>query len=210
MKILFLFYTQSEAGAPGFLSRNGEESAGNLAQTLFGFASETLKLPLDDAFDVRAQSLAEDIRWRAFKKPESFEQAIRAASQFYPELLLFSGEAIRSLKTAEPVAQACALPVCVDARLDRCSEDKPSQGILAEAVHDLIAKHVDTLSDKPRTIWIATSQKALLEWTASLMDANKWQEFSDVFVQSTLNDTIPAVFACGYEKTADGPRWVID
>jgi hypothetical protein len=210
MKILFLFYTQSEAGAPGFLSRNGEESAGNLAQTLFGFASETLKLPLDDAFEARAQSLTEDIRWRAFKKPESLEQAVRAASQLYPDLLLFSGESTRSLKTAEPVAQVCALPVCVDARLDRCTEDKPRQGVLSEAIHDLISTHVESLVNKPRTIWVATSQKALLEWTSSLMDEPKWRDFSEVFGRSTMNDTIPTVFACGYEKTADGPRWVVD
>ena len=210
MKILFLFYTQSEAGAPGFLSRNGEESAGNLAQTLFDFASETLKLPLDDAFEVRARSLAEDIRWRAFKKPESLEHAVRAASQLYPDLLLFSGESSRSLKTAEPVAQACALPVCVDARLDRCAEDKPRQGLLSEAIHDLVSTHVEGLVSKPRTVWVATSQKALLEWTASVMDQKKWLEFSEVFSRSTMNDTIPAVFACGYEKTAEGTRWVID
>ncbi len=210
MKILFLFYTQAEGGAPGFLSRNGEEAAGNLAQTLFGFASETLKLSLQDGFESRAQSLSEDIRWRAFKKPDAIAQAVGCASQLYPELLLFAGENSRTLKTAEPVAQACALPVCVDLRLDRSSDDKPRQGNLADAVKALIEIHIENLPQKPKSIWVSTSQKALLEWTSQLMSEEKWREFSDVFSKSTMQDTIPAVFACGYEKTAGGPRWIID
>lgn len=210
MKILYLFYTQAEAGAPGFLSRQGEESAGNLAQTLFQFANETLHLPLENDIESRVQSLTEDIRWRAFKTPESLSQAVRSASLFYPDLLLLSGEQTRSLKTAEPVAQACALPVCVDPRLDRCSDDKAVHGTLAEAMLSLEERLLAQLPQKPRCIWISTSQKALVEWTSTLMPQEKWQEFAGVFSKSTMGDTIPAVFACGYEKTADGPRWIID
>lgn len=210
MKILFLFYTQAEAGAPGFLSRNGEDAAGNLAQTLFNFASETLRLPLEAEMESRAQSLSEDIRWRAFKNPDSLSQAVQFASQLYPDLLLFAGEHTRSLKTTEPVAQACALPVCVDSRLDRCSDDKPNHGTLAGAMSSFDEKFLQNLPQKPRCIWISTSKKALLEWTATVMPEQKWKEFSEVFAKSTMEDTIPAVFACGYEKTAEGPRWIID
>lgn len=210
MKILYLFYTQAEAGAPGFLSRQGEESAGNLAQTLFQFANETLHLDLEAEFSSRAQSLAEDIRWRAFKKPDALSQAVHSASLLYSDLLLFSGEHTRSLKTAEPVAQAVGLPVCVDVRLDRCSEDKPAHGTLSDAMKTLEESLLAQLSPKPRCIWISTSQKALLEWTSTLMPPEKWQEFVDVFSKSTMSDTIPAVFVCGYEKTEEGPRWILD
>jgi hypothetical protein len=210
MKVLFLFYTQAEGGAPGFLSRNGEEAAGHLAQTLFHFACESLHLPMETELETRIESLEGDIRWRAFRKPDAFPQAVKAASALYPDVLLFSGESTRSLKTAEPVAQMCGLPVCVDARFDRSSDDKPAGGSLAEAVHTLLHERFSELEHPPRSVWVATSQKALLEWSRQLMPAEKWSEFSDVFVKSCMNDTVPTVFACGYEKTAQGARWVVD
>ncbi|MEY4065084.1 MAG: hypothetical protein RIR26_1292 [Pseudomonadota bacterium] len=210
MKVLFLFYTQAEGGAPGFLSRNGEEAAGHLAQTLFHFASESLQLPLEAELSQRLESLEGDIRWRAYKNQDSLPQAVKAASALYPDVLLFSGESTRSVKTAEPVAQICGLPVCVDARLDRASEDKPASGWLADAIEAVLRERFSELEKPPRSVWVATSQKALLEWTRQLMPAEKWSEFSDVFVKSCMGDTIPTVFACGYEKTAQGARWVVD
>ncbi|NBO38173.1 hypothetical protein EBU99_06290 [bacterium] len=210
MKILFLFYTQAEGGAPGYLSRKGEDAAGSLAQTLFGFAQDSLHIQLDSGFEQRARSLEEDIRWRTFKKSESLPQAVRAASQLFSDLLLLSGEHFRSLKTAEPVAQMCGLPVCVDIRLDRSADDKPSKGSLGEGLDDLLLSHLDNLAEKPRCVCVATSQGALLGWLKPLVDADKWQSICDVMVKTTAEDSLPAVFACGYEKTAQGPRWIID
>lgn len=211
MKILFLLYTQAEGGAPGYLSRRGEEAAGNLAQTLFGFAQDTLSIQLDSGYDQRSQSLQEDLRWKAFRTPASFPQAVRAAHGFFSDLLLFSGEHFRTLKTCEPVSQMCGLPVCIDPRLDRCSEDKPANGTLGEAISDIIDQHIAPLENKPRCVWIATSQRALVEWLKPFMEEEKWTDCQQVLLQSTQSDTLPAVFACGYEKAADGsPRWVID
>lgn len=211
MKILVLLYTQAEGGAPGFLSRRGEEAAGNLAQTLFGFAQDSLGIQLDTGHGERVTSLEEDLRWKAFRTAASLPQAVRAAHGLFPDLLLFAGEHFRTLKTAEPVSQMCALPVCVDTRLDRCSEDKPQAGTLGDAISELLTQHIEPLQNKPRCVWIATSQRALTEWLKPLMDADKWSDCCSVLEQSTQNDLLPAVFACGYEKTADGtPRWVID
>lgn len=211
MKLLFLLYTQAEGGAPGFLSRRGEEAAGNLAQTLFGFAQDTLGLNIDEHSEVRSRSLEEDIRWRAFRSPQSLPQAVRAAHALFGDLLLFSGEHFRTLKTTEPISQMCALPVCVDPRLDRSSDDRPHSGTLADAMTDIINVHLHTLGEKPRCVWLGTSQRALREWLRPLMDEEKWQSCVQVMEQSTQNDLLPAVFACGYEKTADGAaRWIID
>lgn len=211
MKILFLLYTQAEGGAPGFLSRRGEEAAGNLAQTLFGFAQDSLGINIDAQYEDRSRSLEEDIRWRAFRSPQSLPQAVRASNGLFSDLLLFSGEHFRTMKTTEPISQMCALPVCVDSRLDRCSEDKPHGGTLADAISDIINVHLHALEQKPRCVWLGTSQRALTEWLKPLMDEEKWQSCLQVMEQSTQNDLLPAVFACGYEKNADGtPRWVID
>ncbi|NBX15755.1 MAG: hypothetical protein EBR09_00165 [Proteobacteria bacterium] len=211
MKILVLLYTQAEGGAPGFLSRKGEDAAGNLAQTLFGFAQDSLGIQLDSGHGDRIVSLEEDLRWKAYRTAASLPQAVQAAHRLFPDLMLFSGEHSRTLKTAEPVAQMSALPVCVDSRLDRCSDDKPQQGTLADALRDILSLHIDPLPSHPRCVWIATSQRALLEWLREHMDAEKWADCESVMSQSTQNDCLPAVFACGYEKTADGtPRWVID
>ncbi|MFZ9519280.1 MAG: hypothetical protein ACO3A4_02280 [Silvanigrellaceae bacterium] len=211
MKILFLLYTQAEGGAPGYLSRRGEEAAGNLAQTLFGFAQDTLLVNLDAEYEARTKSLQEDLRWRAFRNPSSFPQAIRAAHALFSDLLLVCGENSRTLKTAEPVSQMCALPVCVDPRFDRCSDDLPRTGTLTDALQDFVEKHVSDASNSPRCVWVGTSQKALKEWLKTLMDEQKWLECIEVLEQSTQNDLLPAVFACGYEKTADSnPRWIID
>ncbi|NBW82732.1 hypothetical protein EBR21_13355, partial [bacterium] len=81
----------------------------------------------------------------------------------------------------------CALPVCVDARLDRCSEDVPRSGTLAEALQDVVEKHVVDLQSCPRCIWVGTSQKALKEWLKTLMDEQKWSECVQVLEQSTQN-----------------------
>lgn len=211
MKILFLLYTQAEGGAPGFLSRRGEEAAGNLAQTLFGFAQDTLHIQVDAQYEARSKSLQEDLRWKAYKSAASLPQAIRAAHGLFSDVLLFSGEHFRTLKTVEPIAQMCALPVCIDARLDKCSDDKPQTGVLGDAIQELLDVHLPALESKPRCVWIATSQNALSEWLKPLMDDEKWESCREVLVQSTQNDTLPAVFACGYEKTADGsPRWIIE
>jgi hypothetical protein len=211
MKILFLLYTQAEGGAPGYLSRRGEEAAGNLAQTLFGFAQDTLKVDIDVDYERRTQSLQEDLRWRAYRSPSSLPQAVRASHELFGEILLLSGEHFRTLKTAEPVSQMCALPVCVDPRMDRSSDDKPLKGTLADALRELTDVHLATLASVPRCVWVATSQKALLEWIRPLMDLEKWESCREVMQQSTQNDLQPAVFACGFERSSDGTsRWVID
>lgn len=210
MKILFLFYTQAEGGAPGFLSRGGEEAAGNLAQTIFAFLQTSLGIDLESGSDARATSLNEDVQWRSFKSAESFGDALKTASCLFPEVLFFSGESTRSVKTAEPVAQACALPVCVDKRLDRCSQDKPATGILSDALGMLIESGLSSLENPPRCILVSTSQSALLEWTQGQMPAVKWSEFSEVFQKSTCGDTIPAVFACGLEKNNDSVQWIFE
>lgn len=213
MKTLVLLYTQAEAGAPGYLSRQGEDSAENLAQTLFQFAQETLKCPLEDTYEVRVQSLKEDLRWKAFRAPAALPQAIRAAQGLFADLLLFSGEHTRSLKTAERVAQLFALPVCVDARLDKSPDDipPPSAGTLAEGIDDLIRQHISTLEIKPRCLCIATSERALITWLKSHMDSERWSEFQETLKQSTANDSIPAVYACGLELTeSNTPRWLIE
>jgi hypothetical protein len=210
MKILFLFYTQAEAGAPGFLSRSGEEAAGNLAQTVFDFLTNSLGVEMESGSAHRAQSLEEDIRWRAFKSADSFPSALRAASGLYREVLCFSGESSRSVKTAEPVAQLCALPVCVDKRFDRGVEDKPRIGVLADAIETLVKELSSWSANHPRCVLIATSQTALLEWTALHMPQDKWNEFSAVFKQSTLEDKIPAVFACGYEGSESAAQWIFE
>ena len=210
MKILFLFYTQAEAGAPGFLSRSGEESAGNLAQTVHDFLTTSLGVEIESGADHRAKSLDEDIRWRAFKSAESFPSALKAASGLFSEVLCFAGENSRSVKTAEPIAQLCALPVCVDKRFDRGNDDKPRIGVLADAIEMLINELNLWTENQPRCVLISTSQTALLEWTSMHMPRQKWDEFSEVFKQSTLDDKIPAVFACGFEKTGYSPKWIFE
>lgn len=210
MKILFLFYTQAEAGAPGFLSRSGEEAAGNLAQTVHTFLSGSLGIELESGAEARAKSLNDEVQWRSFKSAESFPSALKAASGLFSEVLFFSGENSRSLKTAEPVAQACSLPVCVDKRFDRTSDDKPSIGVLADAIEMLTQGALFDLDHHPRCVLISTSQNALLEWTSSHMPKEKWQDFSAVFKQSTLEDKIPAVFACGCEKNGDSVQWIFE
>jgi hypothetical protein len=210
MKFLFLFYTQAEAGAPGFLSRSGEEAAGNLAQTVHDFLSTSLGVELESGAELRAKSLNEDIRWRAFKSPESFPTALKAASSLFPEILCFAGENTRSVKTAEPVAQLCALPVCVDKRFDRGNDDKPRLGVLADAIETLVLELASWTENHPRCLLISTSQTALLEWTALHMSREKWDEFSEVFKKSTLEDKIPAVFACGYERKGESTQWIFE
>ncbi len=210
MKILFLFYTQAEAGAPGFLSRSGEEAAGNLAQTVHHFLTSSLGVEIESGAENRAKSLNEDVQWRAFKSAESFPSALKAASGLFSEVICFSGENSRSIKTAEPVAQLCALPVCVDKRFDRGHEDKPRIGVLADAIETLVSELSSWTENQPRCVLISTSQAALLEWAASHMPREKWDEFSTVFKQSTMEDKIPAVFACGFEKAAGSPQWIFE
>jgi hypothetical protein len=107
-------------------------------------------------------------------------------------------------------SQLCALPVCVDKRFDRGNDDKPRIGVLADAIEMLINELNLWTENQPRCVLISTSQTALLEWTSMHMPRQKWDEFSEVFKQSTLDDKIPAVFACGFEKTGDSPKWIFE
>ena len=210
MRVLFLFFTQAEAGAPGFLSRRGEDSAANLAESLGQFLENSLQVDLTSGLPARALSLAEDLRWKAHRSQASLPVAVLASLALFPQVLLISGAQVRSLKTSEVLASEMGIPVCVDERLDLCAADKPQNGALVDALAQLVGEWLPP-GEPPGAVLAATSVNALLEWLALHMDAEKHKSMAEVFFDVTEQGILPTVFACGMERHSNGSvQWVFD
>lgn len=212
MRILFLFYTQAESGAPGYLSRRGEDAAGNLCESLIQFLTETLSVDLQSGLEQRARSVDEDLRWRAFKKPEALGQAIGSTLALFPDVLLMAGQEERTLKTAERLASALALPVCVDQRIDANPDDpkRRSTGGLQDALTDLLQKWLQE-AHAPRSVVVGTSKAALLDWLKDWTTPEKHEALQDTLDKVTAQDSCPTVFACGYEGlSGEQGTWLFD
>lgn len=212
MKLMFLFFTQSEGGAPGYLSRKGEETASALADSFEQFFEGSLGLTLKEGFEARATSLGEDIRWKAFRYQDSFSQAVAASLRLYPHALLVSGGALRSLKTSESIASQMALPVCVDERLDRTSVDKPQKGTCDDAMMELTRtlRGVDA-AQQLKLVMCGTSVEALSEWAKEKIPLEKQDDFIRTLHHATSAASVPTILACGLELGPDGKEsWIFD
>ena len=208
MKSLFLFFTQSEIGATDYLSRTGEQGAETLTETIISFLSDSLQIHILKDFEARAQSLKEDVLWRSFKDQNDFQRACKASLSHYPEILLLSGNDIRSLKTCEVLAKGLALPICVDNRIDKHKNSKPYIGTLNEVIVTLIEKMDE--KNCPKVFLVATSFDALLEWVKEKNIEDYSDYFEKVLKLSSESNTIPTVFISGLEKDKDHFKWIFD
>jgi hypothetical protein len=210
MQLLFLFYTQAEGGAPGYLSRKGEEAAQNLTESLLQFLSSSLGINLETDFEKRAKSIDEDIQWRAFRRQESLGNAISASLRLNREVLLLLGAQDRTLKTTVALASHSALPACVDERLDESKANRKARGNLTDALKDLLLNHLSP-ELSPKVILVGTSLPALLEWLQSELPPDKYSECVDVLQKTSHEDTHPVVFAAGATRTSNSEvQWVFD
>lgn len=210
MRVLLLFFTQAEPGAPGYLSRRGESGAANLADTLGAFLAESLGVRLDLNFEARAQSLNEDLRWKAYRKQDTLGSAVTAALGLFEDALLMCGGSAATLKTAEAIATQFGLPVCVDERLDRAEDDIPKKGVLADGLTTLLDENLPEREKAPRAVLVGTSQKALLAWLSAHMDTEKLESMRAALSDVSQEEVLPAVFACGVERSHAGVTWYFD
>lgn len=211
MRILFLFYTQAESGAPGFLSQRGEDTAFHCAESVSQFLENSLQVDFSATHSEREVSLAQDLSWKRHVGPAYLSAAIKASSDLFPQVLIMSGAKNRTLKTSEYLATRLALPVCVDERLDLSAADKPSTGALSVALSQCIGQWLPPLEVYPSAVLIGTSLPGLLEWLASELDTEKHRHISEIFYQRTDEDLVPTVFACGMEVDSGGNlTWIFD
>ncbi|KAB8036767.1 hypothetical protein GCL60_13060 [Silvanigrella paludirubra] len=208
MKSLFLFFTQSEMGAPDYLSRTGEQGAETLAETIISFLSESLKIRILDNFEARAQSLNEDVLWRSFKEQSSFQKAVAASLSLYSEVLLLSGSDVRSMKTCEVLAKSLALPICVENRFDKHKKSEPQLGTLNDAMSTLFENIQE--ENCPKVFLIATSIESLIEWVQEKKVADYTDYFEKIIHLSSENNVIPTVFVSGLEKENNEFKWIFD
>jgi|GEM_PF-618013 len=218
MKLFFLLFTPAEAGAPGYLSRQGEESAASLAESVFGFLTGSLGVDLDSGFAERARSLEEDVRWRLFRKPEQIGEAAMASLALEPNVLLVSGGHERTQNTAQALARRLGLPVCVDARADGHTVlGKKNTGTLADTLASITSGEWTKEETPPRAIVVGTTREALEEWTGLLFSPDKHTQLKAILERTTKGGVFPSVFACGFESAeptstagkAEG-TWIFD
>ena len=207
MKCLVLFYSQSEAGAPQYLSRVGGLGAESLAQTLHSFLQESFKIDFKEKFVERSNSLNLNENWKNFKNKESFFSATKESCDLFPQVLLLAGNENRTLKTAGYLGQTFALPICIHESLDKHSESKPFIGSLSQELPKILNQLEKYC---PAVIIIGTSLPSLLEWIQTKTEKINYEIFNKVFQASSENDTIPAVFIAGYEKMGENENWIFD
>jgi hypothetical protein len=213
VRCLVLFFTQAQSGAPGYLSRQGEEAAQHLAETLESFLCQSLQLDLLSQKASRAQSLSDDVRWRLYKGPENFAGAVQASLGLFSEVLLLSGDAERTLNTTRVVASQLGLPVCVDARLDGSSSDKKAKGLLHDALEALtnLQSPLRQRPNPPKALVVGTSVDALVEWIAGFFPPEKLDSLKEILRKSTQEGQIPTVFSCGFDGESVGVEaWLFD
>lgn len=209
MNSLFLFFTQSEGGAQSYLSRNGEASAANLADTISQFLIDTLQLDLMSSFEARAQSLNNDTIWRSFKDQSNLFGAAEAALQLEPNVLLLCGSHFRSQRTAEAIATQLALPICVDAKIDA----DPERSAKTSGLRDALSEWTTWLASQPqspRLILVGTSVLCLNQWLKHVLPAEKSNEAVALLNEMTAENTVPAVFAAGYDSKNLHNPWIFD
>lgn len=208
MRSLFLFFTQSEIGAPGYLSRTGEQGATTLTETIISFLSESLRINILDGHEKRVSSLNEEPIWRSFQEKESFHKAIHASLTLYSEILVVAGNDVRTFKTCEVLASELALPICVDPRFDKHSLSIPKIGCLKDALENL----ANVLSEKnnPKVILVGTSLESILEWIKGQNIEDYSEHFEHILRMSSENDIIPTVFISGFVKENNVIEWIFD
>ncbi|RDB35180.1 MAG: hypothetical protein DCC88_11440 [Spirobacillus cienkowskii] len=208
MQSVFLFYTQAELGAPGYLSRTGEQGAETLAETVFSFLTEGFGINIEQNFEKRSTSLSQDEIWKSFKDSNSFAHALSASSDFYQDVLIVAGSHSRTLKTSEYIAKILALPVSVDDRLDKYINPNYQSGTLIDGLNNLVKVLPSVKS--PKVILVATSLMSIVEWVKSLKLKNYSNDFEKILMHSSENDTIPSVLIAGFTNEAGKEEWLID
>ncbi len=208
MKSLFLFFTQSEMGAPEYLSRTGEQGAETLTETIISFLTESLKINILDGYEKRATSLNEDLIWRSFKEQGAFQNAFQASINLYPEILVVSGNDSRTFKTCEVLARGLALPICVDNRFDKHSLSNPKIGTLENALENL--SQLITEENSPKVILVGTSLDSILEWVKEQKIKDYSENFDKILRISSENDSIPTVLISGFIKENNAIEWIFD
>ncbi len=208
MKSLFLFFTQSEMGAPNYLSRTGEQGVETLTETIISFLTESLKINILNGYEKRATSLNEEPIWRSFKEQGAFQNAVQASLDLYPEILVVSGNDLRSFKTCEVLSRGLALPICIDNRFDKHSLSNPKIGRLADALEKLL--QLITEENCPKVILVGTSIDSILEWVKEQNIKDYSESFDKILRISSENDTIPAVLISGFSKENNVTEWIFD
>ena len=61
MKVMVIFFTESEAGAPGYLSKKGEMSARTLSESLDLFIRQSLGINIDKNLSSRLEVMNEEL-----------------------------------------------------------------------------------------------------------------------------------------------------
>lgn len=217
---LFLFLTQAEGGAPGYLSRLGEAAVQNAVDNMESFICG-LGLDMASGREARQEALSQAEAVKRVSGAGQQRDAARFALSVHHDVLLLSGEHMRSMKTAEGIAQRFGLPVVVDRRVDRSSELTPAVGVLGDALRDL---ETDWLTERelsasssrlvhPRVVIVATALSALCEWVQSLSahlgHGAAGAELSSALHEASENDSIPAVWIAGHGEGWPGV-WVSD
>lgn len=217
---LFLFVTQAEGGAPGYLSRLGESAVQNAVDNIETFLC-SLGLDVVSEREARQKALSQREDVEKVSGAGQQRDATRFALSVYHDVLLVSGEQMRSMKTSEGVAQRFGLPVVVDRRVDRSSQLTPAIGVLGDALRDLESDWLsedDVLTSSarcahPRVVIVVTALDALCEWvqalSANLGRPTAGVELAAAFREASEHDTIPAVWIAGHSEGWPGV-WVSD
>jgi hypothetical protein len=216
MQHLFMFVTQAEGGAPGYLSGLGDDAALNLAETLAEFVA-SLGIDLESGAGRRPGQLTALVN----RDRLAHKQALRSAIEICPAVLLLAGASTRSTKTIQPFVEQLALPVVVDARLDISApeyREKPAlEGHLGVVLAHLMSSNESALEDQgilrsvqlPKLVIVQTSLSALRHWLPDITDAERTHLLVSGLEEVSEGDRLPALFAAGFTGSAEG-RWIIE
>ncbi len=211
MRRLYLFVTQAEGGAPGYLSALGERAMENTIENLKGFLGG-LGLDFEVSRVEREAQLSNASAVSAVGEPGQQAAAVKFSLSVFGDVLLISGEHIRSMKTAEGISQEFVLPVVVDRRADRNRDSQPSVGTLADVLSDLeenwLSAHSqeEGKSESPRLVLVLTSLETLGQWLETILPTDRLQPAVEALQEASEGDSVPAVFVVGREQAG----WVID
>ena len=209
-KILFLFFTQAEGGAPGYLSRKGEESAFHFTKSLRGFFIDSLGLPIEEEFEARVKSLSSNPKWKELKQSSKRSEAIKESISLFPILVTCGGNP-RTLRTAELVSQEFALPVSIDERLDDEKSLEKGENPLQKTISFLM-EEMTKAKRFPKLILLGVSLPVLATFLKHEMKDNDYSIAMKHLQEGSYDNTAPAGLIGGleFEEETKSFKWVFD
>lgn len=205
---MVIFFTESEAGAPGYLSKKGEMSARTLSESLELFVKNSLAINIDKNHASRLERINENI----LKDHKDVSLSLRECYLFFKEIFILSGVTPSLKNTSQILGEKLAIPISLSHELkDTVSQDSkkycPISKVLKE-VFQFIKKEAPLL----KLILLCAPLHDLKSFLKDkVADPIKYKNLLRSLDEVTQEKSISTAFISGVELHKEKEEtWILD